>query len=259
MNAGADDYIVKPFGARELLARVKARLEIARVRRETERRVTNILDSITDGFQVIDAGWRLIYMNSEAKRTLAEHGIDPEAALGKDFWDEIFPDSVNTEIAAQLRRAMSEQVPVALESYYLPWRRWYSFRVYPLPEGGLANYFQDITSEKQAQEKLRQSEERFRTMADSSPIMIWMTDTEGKLLFLNRTYLEYLGISTDEIAQFDWHQSVIRTIVPRTSASSRQPYKTGKCFTSARACDALTVSGVGSNHAAIRFSTTPAT
>jgi response regulator RpfG family c-di-GMP phosphodiesterase len=111
MNAGGDDYIVKPFGARELLARVKARLEIARVRRETERRITNILDSITDGFQVIDPAWRLIYMNSEAKRTLAEHGIDPEAALGKDFWNEIFPDAVNTEIAAQLRRAMSERVP----------------------------------------------------------------------------------------------------------------------------------------------------
>lgn len=38
MNAGADDYVVKPFGARELLARVKARLEIARVRRDAEQR-----------------------------------------------------------------------------------------------------------------------------------------------------------------------------------------------------------------------------
>jgi hypothetical protein len=91
----------------------------------------------------------LTYMNSEAKQTLADHGIDPEAAIGKHFWDEIFPYAVNTEIAAQLRRAMSERVPVAFESYYLPWRRWYCFRVYPLPEGGLANYFQDVTSEKQ--------------------------------------------------------------------------------------------------------------
>jgi signal transduction histidine kinase len=39
MNAGADDYVVKPFGARELLARVKARLDIARVRREAEEKL----------------------------------------------------------------------------------------------------------------------------------------------------------------------------------------------------------------------------
>ena len=86
MNAGADDYVVKPFGARELIARVKALLEIARIRRE--------------------------------------------------------------------------------------------------------------------------SEERFRTMADSSPIMIWMTDTSGRAAFLNRAYQEYFGIVTQEPAEFDWPRTI---------------------------------------------------
>ena len=36
LHAGADDYLVKPFSARELLARVQARLEIARLRKEAE-------------------------------------------------------------------------------------------------------------------------------------------------------------------------------------------------------------------------------
>ncbi|MGH7793798.1 MAG: PAS domain S-box protein [Candidatus Binatia bacterium] len=203
MNTGADDYVVKPFGARELIARVKARLEIARVRRETESRITNILESITDGFLVIDADWRLTYMNSAAKRTLAVHGIDPDWAIGKHFWDEIFPDAADTD-TAHLRRAMTERVPGSFESYYVRWREWYSVRVYPLPEGGLANYFQEITSEKVAQEKLRESEQRFHMMADSSPIMIWMTDASGKTAFLNRAYLEYFAIGGDEIEKFDW-------------------------------------------------------
>src|SRR5262249_55231064 len=38
LEAGADDYMVKPFGARELLARVSAHLEMARLREETARR-----------------------------------------------------------------------------------------------------------------------------------------------------------------------------------------------------------------------------
>ena len=103
MNAGADDYIVKPFGARELIARVKALLEVTRVRRDSEQRVTNILESITDGFQVIDSDWRLTYMNSEAKRTLAEHGIDPEWAIGKHFWNEIIPGRRAVSVAQHLR------------------------------------------------------------------------------------------------------------------------------------------------------------
>ena len=39
-----------------------------------------------------------------------------------------------------------------MEFYYPPWDRWYFNRVYPLPDGGLANYFQDI-SERKAAEK----------------------------------------------------------------------------------------------------------
>ena len=44
MEAGADDYLVKPFSARELLARVAAHLEMARVRREAARRERELRD-----------------------------------------------------------------------------------------------------------------------------------------------------------------------------------------------------------------------
>ena len=66
------------------------------------------------------------------------------------------------------------------------------------------NVFHDTTTLKEAEQALRQSEQRFRTMADSSPIMIWMTDAEGKALFLNRAYREYFAISSDTPAAFDW-------------------------------------------------------
>lgn len=47
MQAGADDYLVKPFSARELLARVSARLDIARLQHEGEQRLTVNLDAMT--------------------------------------------------------------------------------------------------------------------------------------------------------------------------------------------------------------------
>lgn len=207
MNAGADDYVVKPFGARELLARVKARLEIARVRRDAEQWVTAILESITDGFLVVDARWRLTYMNSEAKRVLAADGLDAASLIGRHLLEEIFAKAEGSEIAKNLRRAMTERVPLAFERYYRPWDRWYSNRVYPLPDGGLAYYFQDITETKQTEEKLRASEERYRTLFESIDegfcIIEMLFDVDGKpqdyrFVDLNPMFEKMTGLASAE-------------------------------------------------------------
>ena len=68
LEAGADDYLVKPFSARELLARVLLHLQLARLRAEAQEQVSNILESITDGFISLDREWRYAYINIEAER-----------------------------------------------------------------------------------------------------------------------------------------------------------------------------------------------
>jgi PAS domain S-box-containing protein len=60
----------------------------------------------------------------------------------------------------------------------------------------------------QTEKMLRQSEERFRTMADSSPIMIWMTDPAGKILFVNRTCTEFLGVTREQTRDLDYLQFI---------------------------------------------------
>jgi PAS domain S-box-containing protein len=60
----------------------------------------------------------------------------------------------------------------------------------------------------QTEKMLRQSEERFRTMADSSPMMIWMTDPAGKILFVNRTGAEFLGVTAEQAGDLDYVQFI---------------------------------------------------
>ena len=67
----------------------------------------------------------------------------------------------------------------------------------------LARQAADLIERSQAEEDLRKSEERFRTMANCSPMMIWMTDAKGHVSFRNRTYLEYFGV-TEKTPAFDW-------------------------------------------------------
>ncbi len=67
---------------------------------------------------------------------------------------------------------------------------------------GVASMALDITERTRAEEALRESEERFRIMADGSPVILWVTDARGGNQFVNRTYREYFG--ADEVGGDKW-------------------------------------------------------
>ncbi len=70
LAAGADDYLIKPFSAREVLSRVAARLEVARARHAAEARARELeatFEAITDAAFVYDRNGRIVRMNRAAR------------------------------------------------------------------------------------------------------------------------------------------------------------------------------------------------
>ncbi len=55
-----------------------------------------------------------------------------------------------------------------------------------------------------AQMALRESEERFRLVSESAPVMLWMGDASGKCVYLNRQLREFWGLQLEDIANFSW-------------------------------------------------------
>ncbi|MEU8198440.1 SpoIIE family protein phosphatase [Microbispora amethystogenes] len=64
LQAGADDYLVKPFAAAELLARVRANMEMARLRQHQARWRTALVDSLQEAFFVCDENGAVVEINS---------------------------------------------------------------------------------------------------------------------------------------------------------------------------------------------------
>lgn len=73
----------------------------------------------------------------------------------------------------------------------------------------------DITDRMLAQEKLRESEERFRLIANSAPVPMWVTKLDRQRAFANQAYLEFLGLPYEEAVVFDWRTVLHPDDLPR--------------------------------------------
>jgi PAS domain S-box-containing protein len=73
----------------------------------------------------------------------------------------------------------------------------------------------DVTDQMLAQAILRESEERFRLIADSAPVPIWVTKLDRTRSFANRAYVEFLGLPYEEAIKFDWRKALHPDDLPR--------------------------------------------
>ncbi|MGE5373572.1 MAG: PAS domain S-box protein [Bacteroidota bacterium] len=66
----------------------------------------------------------------------------------------------------------------------------------------------DITERKRLEGALRESEYRFRTMANGTPVMIWVTNADGDPEFINQAYTDFFGISLEQVQNIGWKMLV---------------------------------------------------
>lgn len=72
------------------------------------------------------------------------------------------------------------------------------------PDGSMVRTYTDVTDSVRAQRSLSESENRFRTMADGAPALIWLADPEGRPLWFNQRWLEHTGRTLDEELAASW-------------------------------------------------------
>ncbi len=103
LKTGADDYIVKPFGSRELLARVDAAVRLSRARRDAMNREAEMarlrasFDDAAVGMAHVAPDGRWLRVND---RLCAMIGYSREEMLGKNFQDITHPDDLATDLAS---------------------------------------------------------------------------------------------------------------------------------------------------------------
>lgn len=156
----------------------------------------------------------------------AKLGLSDSFALGKTD-DEIVDPAAATVLTAFKRRVL-ESGEAAREEVFsgLPGQPAGYFDVHAHPRRdasgrviGLTSVSTDITDRKLVEEALRESEERFRNMADNAPVMVWVTDRDGVCTYLSASWYEFTGQTPAEALGFGWLSAVHEADLPGVEQS----------------------------------------
>jgi PAS domain S-box-containing protein len=154
-----------------------------------ERQIDRLLESISDGFMVLDREWRCTFVNERAARLM--HRTRQEM-LGRRIWNEL-PDLAGSAFDVEARQAFTERIPHQIEFFYEPHGLWLETRMYP-SRAGLAVYLQDITERRRAED----ASFHLTAIVQSSDDAIVSKDLNGTIRSWNPAAERLFGFTQEE-------------------------------------------------------------
>jgi len=216
--------------ARQAVERLNADIRLS------EHRYRTLFDSMDQGYCVIEVlfdanGAPVDYVFLEVNRAFEKetglHDVQGKrmrelAPEHETHWFEIYG---RVAVTGESIRFVNEAKAIGGR-----WFDVYAFRIGEPDSRKVAVLFRDVTATRQAEEALRESEEKFRTLADNISQFAWTADANGRIYWYNQRWYDYTGTTLEEMQGRGWtklhHPDHVERVVKRMDYS----WDTGKSW-----------------------------
>ncbi len=190
-----------------------------RVSQELSLDAFAILRSLRDdsGY-IVDFEW--IYLNPKAGEILKNQ---PEKLVGQTLLSVLPGNKYDSEMFDRYVRVVESGEPHDIEIFYDSEgiRGWFRNMAVKLDDG-IAIFFSDITERKYAEIAIKESEKRYATLAQLSPVGIFRCDRSGNCFYVNESWLLMTGLSCEEAKGNGWVRAIHPDDFPRVEEQWRR-------------------------------------
>ena len=216
--------------ARDITTQRRAEIAL----RESEERFRAIVQATPECVKVVGPDGTLLAMNS-AGCGMVEAGSDKEI-IGQSVYGLIAPEFRQRFIEFNQNVCNGNKGQIEFQIIGLRGtRRWMETHAVPMLDNSSGRTVQlavtrDVTARREADEKLRRSEEELRALADSIPQLAWMANPEGHVFWYNRGWYEFTGKTQDQMEAGGWQALHDPNVLPRVLEKWNQSVRTGTPF-----------------------------
>jgi PAS domain S-box-containing protein len=208
-----DEHFLRMLaGIGEQLGQFMAKKKAQEALRSSEELHRTVSQTVADGIITIDAASTILSINPAVEQIF---GYTSEEILGKPL-TMLMPERLRKSHRAGIQRYFETgQSKMPCKGVELPGLRKDGAEI-PLEisfgisskagKDVFAGVIRDITDRKRAEEKLRESEERFRTFMNGIPNLAWIANPDGWIFWYNDRWYQYTGTTPEEMEGWGWQK-----------------------------------------------------